>query len=240
MVKKKTVHHRANMADIAGGRAKFYDLLVGIFSNLPDKHFLVKIKGYDLQHFLDTCCDLDSSRFKSGVDCINSYQNVMENKPEEEVLNELSVDRTRILRGTGHENLTPPYEGLYKGGKNFGESLLEIKRFYRKAGLMPEDTVHESPDYICIELDFMKHLCLREQDQWSSDLDVSETIAHEEAFLKRHLGSWVGNFCQQVEKHALTDFYRGFALILDAFITMDMAFLNQLDLEPRPLFMPCA
>jgi TorA maturation chaperone TorD len=36
----------------------------------------------------------------------------------------------------------------------------------------------------------------------------------------------VGDFCEQVQKHALTDLYRGFALILDDFIKRDLEYLQ--------------
>lgn len=222
---------RATMAELAGGRARVYDLLVGVFSHLPDEQFLKGIECHELKHFLDICCDMKSTGFKSGVDCVQAYQTLMKSRPLVETLEELSVDRTGILRGTGFMDMKPPYEGLYKGKENSGDLLLEIKRVYRKAGLMPDDSVTESPDYLCIELDFMKHLCLREENQWASSAHVSETLAHEEAFLRNHLGSWVGDFCEQVNKHALTNFYRGFALILAAFIDMDMTFLKELDVH---------
>ena len=52
--------------------------------------------------------------------------------------------------------------------------------------------------------------------------------ATEETFLTEHLGSWVVEFCRQVERHALTDFYRGFALILEAVISTEMQYLREL------------
>lgn len=216
------------MAEMAHGRAKIYDLLVGVFSNLPDRRFLAKIRGDDLNNVLNTLSDLNSARCRSGIDYIHSYQSAIKTKSDEEILTELSVDRTRILRGTGHPDLKPPYEGLYKEGKDIGESVLEVKRFYRNTGLLPDEAVHESPDYLCIELDFMKHLCLREEDQWSYNGDVNETVAYEEEFLRKHLGSWISEFCCQVEKHALTDFYRGFALILEAVVITDIQYLHDL------------
>ena len=152
----------------------------------------------------------------------------MELRPDEEVIVELSVDRTGILRATGHTNLKPPYEGLYKNDKNIGASALEVKNCYRKAGLLPDETIPEPLDYLCVELDFMKNLCRREQEQWSSAVDATETVANEEKFLREHLGSWVGEFCSQAEKHALTDFYRGFLVILDAVVSIDMEYLRDL------------
>jgi TorA-specific chaperone len=157
---------------------------------------------------------------------LNSYQGSIREDPRER-FTEPSIDRTKILRGTGHEDLKPPYEGLYTRKQSMGDSVLEVRRCYRKAGLMPDETVHESPDYLCVELDFMKQLCLREQNQWPHEGRTKETIAQEEEFLREHLGTWVGDFCRAVGKHGLTDFYKGFALILDAFVSMDREWLGE-------------
>jgi TorA maturation chaperone TorD len=228
MADRRTVKDRAAMAEIAGGRAGLYDMLVGIFGHLPDQQFLGVIRGPDLQCFLENCRELGSSGFKSGLRNISSYQSAVKDRSDEEVLTELSVDRTRILRGTGGREMKPPYEGLYRKRKGLGDSVLEVKRFYRRAGLMPDETVHESPDYLCVELDFMKQLCLREQAQWSSSDSAEETLLQEEEFLRTHLGSWVGDFCRKASEYARTDFYKGFALILDASVGMDMQYLGDM------------
>ena len=219
---------RASRAEMAGARAKIYDLLLGIFSHLPDQQLLRKIRGDDFKNALNALSQLNSARCGSGLDLIDSYQSSIKFRPDEEVLTELSVDRTKILRGTGHTDLKPPYEGLYKAGRDVGQSLLEVKRFYRESGMLPDETVHEPPDYICVELDFMKRICLKEQDLWSSEGDVLKVIAIEEAFLTEHLGSWVGEFCQQVERHALTDFYRGFAVIMEAVVLTEVQYMRRL------------
>jgi TorA maturation chaperone TorD len=224
---RKPVVSGAAGAGIAAGRAAFYDLLVAVFRHLPDRDLLMRIERGDFQEFFARCCELENGRLNSGVDLLNSYQAGIRGKTEGEVLTELSVDRTKMLRGTGHEDLKPPYEGLYMRKKSMGDSVLEVRRSYRKAGLMPDETVHESPDYLCVELDFMKQLCLREQDQWLHDGGIKETIAQEEEFLREHLGTWVGDFCRAVGKHGLTDFYKGFSLILAAFVSMDQEWLGE-------------
>ncbi|MCJ7593718.1 MAG: molecular chaperone TorD family protein [Desulfobacterales bacterium] len=225
---KNNLGDREARADIAGGRASVYDLLVGVFGHLPDEAFLARIEGEGLQSFLDSCSAIKGSGFKPGVDHIYRYRSLMKGRARDEILEELSVDRTGILRGTGHRDLRPPYEGLYKSKKNAGDFLLKIKRSYRKAGLAPDDSTKESPDFLCLELDFMKQLCLRERDEWLSQKETHETVAHQEEFLREHLGSWVGQFCREAAKHARTDFFRGFALILDAFIAKEMSFLRDL------------
>ena len=228
MLGKKPKKDGANMAIIARGRAELYQILVGVFGHLPDKNLVIKIKGGGLRDVLDSYYGLDNLQCQSGAGYIHSYQTSAQKRPDEEILTELSVDRTRILRETGQTGLKPPYEGLYKNDKNIGASVLQVKSFYRKAGLLPDESVHESPDYLCVELDFMKNLCLREQSQWLSYGAASETVAHEENFLKEHLGSWVREYCVEAGKWSSTGFYRGFLVILDAVVGMDMAYLNKL------------
>ncbi|PKN66872.1 MAG: hypothetical protein CVU57_04725 [Deltaproteobacteria bacterium HGW-Deltaproteobacteria-15] len=227
MRRKSVVSGKAG-ADVASGRAAFYEMLVTVFRRLPDPDLLQKIVKGDFPDFLVRFRELDNDRLNSGVRLLTSYQSSLQGRIDEEVLMELSVDRTRIVRGTGHSDLKPPYEGLYKRRKAAGESVLEVIRFYRMAGLLPDMNNQESADFLFVELDFMKQLCLREQEKWLDDGGLRETITHEEKFLEEHLGKWAGDFCREVEKHASTDFYRGFSLILDGFLTVDKKWLTRL------------
>lgn len=225
---KRPLKNKETMAHVAERRADAYGVLVGVFESLPDEDLLIRIKGNGLFELLDSLYEWDRSRFKSGVDHVKAYCAAIGSKPDEGIINELSVDRTRILRGTGNTELQPPYEGAYKGRKNTVTSALQVKKFYRKAGIIPDETVPEPPDYLCVELDFMRQLCLREQEQWLSHDNVKDTILLEEAFLREHLGSWLGEFCSQAQKDALTDFYRGFVVILDSFVAIDKGYLRDL------------
>jgi len=220
------VTNHEDRARIAGGRAGLYDLFAGVFGRLPDEAFLTKIEGKKLQSFLDSCAAVEGRGFKTGVDCILRYRTGMKGRPGHEILEDLSIDRTAILRGTGHEDLRPAYEGLYGSKKNVENGLLKVRRSYRKAGLAPDDAIKESPDFLCLELDFMKQLCLRERHEWLSQKETQATVAHQEEFLGEHLGNWVGEFCRETAKHARTDFFRGFALMLDAFISQETAYLR--------------
>ena len=138
------------------------------------------------------------------------------------------VDRTKILRGTGHKELKPPHEGCYKEDCDIGSAAIKVRSFYRSAGMLPDESIPESPDYLCVELDFMKNLCHKEKEQWLSGEDASETLELEMCFLTEHLGCWMGDFCSVTKKHALTDFYRGFCTILDEVIEMDLEYLKAL------------
>ena len=221
-----------DLHDIASGRAAFYEFLITHFELLPDKELLGKIRDGGLESFLASWREVGERGFRSGLDRFSSYRIFLQGRADDDVLRELSVDRTKILRGTGHADMKPPYEGLYKKGARFGDSLLGMKQFYRRAGLAPDEMISDSADYLCVELDFMRQLCLREEAlrlrEGEAAKTIDKTVSLQEEFLRLHLGDWVGEFCAAVEKHASTDFYRGLALILDAYIRMDGKWLGSL------------
>ncbi len=223
MVKNQT---NAARVEAARYRAKIYDLLLRVFASLPENALIQELRDDSFKDFLDTCYALGNVKIKCGIEHIKSYCSSIESRTSEEILNELSVDRTRLLRGTGDRNLKPPYESLYKTDKNSAGTALAVKNFYRKAGLLPDENICEMLDYLGVELDFMYQLCLREVEQWSSGKDASATLTDEEEFLQEHLGSWVGEYCAQAEKHAWTTFYRGFLAVLDAFISLEIEYLH--------------
>jgi TorA maturation chaperone TorD len=224
----QTGDERAAMAETAGGRAVIYHLFVEFFSRLPDQALLSRILGNDFQTVLDNLDGLQGSRYQNAVNQIRSFISKGRSLASEERLRKLAVDRTRILRGVGTRSLKPPYEGMYTDRKEMGESVLEVKGLYRKAGIVPDETVHETPDYLCIELDFMRQMCLREQEQWSSGADVFETLETEHSFLREHLGTWIHEFCRRAEKEAITGFFRGLLGILDEVIATDMKYLQSI------------
>lgn len=215
MTKQKTIDKR-QWAERAKARAQIYNLLAGFFGHVPDEKFISKIKnsGFEglLESFIGGRKILDDMEFR-GVD---------------NILDEISVDRTRIVRVPENIGLKPPYEGLYKREESFGTAVLKVKRIYRDAGLIPESTVHESPDFLGIELDFMNKMCLREKAQWCTGEEPLETIGIQENFLKVHLISWVKDYCRQAEKQASTDFCRGFITFLERVIASDMKYVQKL------------
>ncbi|MEW6425651.1 MAG: molecular chaperone TorD family protein [Bacillota bacterium] len=216
------------MAKAAGLRAGIYALLAGIFGSLPDKSFVAKIKGQEFRYFLNLFSEINEKKFRAGADCLKSFLSGIEHRRDEDVLSELAVDWTRIARAPVNAELRAPYEGLYKNREAVPSCILEVKNFYRRAGLLPDQSVQESPDFLGIELDFMKQLCLREQAQWlSGDEGAAATVLTEERFIADHLGSWVGDYCLQAGKHAVTGFYRGCLLILEALVEAEKKFLQE-------------
>ena len=47
-------------------------------------------------------------------------------------------------------------------------------------------------------------------------------------FLQEHLTKWISDFSRDIQKYALTEFYRGAAIILKGFIFEDLNLLNEI------------
>ena len=88
------------MAELAGGRASLYGLLVSIFGCLPDEELVRAVKGRHIEEMLDCYTLPENPGFKSGVDRVRAYATAITALPDNEVLNGLCVDRTRLLRAS--------------------------------------------------------------------------------------------------------------------------------------------
>ena len=204
-----------------------YDLLLDVFVCLPGQALVSEIGEGRFDALVLACGEMGGERLREGAGLVASYRSCLSIEGPERVLHELSVDRTSLTGATWDRGLRPPYERLYTTGMDQGGTLLPaVQSFYREAGLLLEDDAGEPPDFLFVELDFVKRLCLREIEVWSSGGDGSATQALELQFLSEHPGRWAGAYCADAEKYARTDFYRGFLAVLDAFIEAEMAYLE--------------
>jgi len=103
-----------------------------------------------------------------------------------------------------------PYESLYNfsmGEKPglWGKATKEVNAFYEAAGLTLDEETSPVPDHLALELLFMHYL-------------IQNGLAEkQEMFLKEHL-LWVNEYCDEVQKHAATPFYKEVAKILREFM----------------------
>jgi hypothetical protein len=204
-----------------------YDLLLDVFVCLPGHALVTEIRDGRFDALVSACGELGGQRLRDGAGLVASYRSRLSIEGPERVLHELSVDRTSLVRATWGRGLRPPYERLYASGPDEGATVLSaVQSFYRRGGLSLEDDAGEPSDFLFVELDFIKRLCLREIEVWSSGGDGGTTRELELQFLREHPGRWTGAYCADAEKYARTDFYRGFLAVLDTFIEAEMAYLE--------------
>jgi TorA maturation chaperone TorD len=216
------------IAAITESRLKTYGFFQTYFISIPDIDLVREIATEKFVHFLDACCGTGNINFKRGCACIKTYCSDIESRNPDDVLNELSVDRTRLLRGTYDKKLKPPYESLYIPCFSAGDVITSLTVDYRKAGILPDEDTGEMPDYIGIELDFMCQLCIREMNKWLNDGNTVDILNLELDFLVNHSGRWLPDYCSQAGSEAATDFYRGVLIFLDAFIDTEIKYLEEI------------
>jgi TorA maturation chaperone TorD len=112
-----------------------------------------------------------------------------------------------------------PHESLhsYPLGETpglWGRATYEVQESYRSAGLMIDEESEIIPDHLGAELLFMSYLI-------GNDL-----AAQQRKFMDDHLFRWVPEFCDEIEKHAATTFYREVAILLKEFVVSDHAELS--------------
>jgi len=210
---------------VAEARRQVYDLLGGLYLELPNSEMIQSMFGAQFVRRLSSVVShFEGDEINKGLTLIASFIATFEEQPAEEVLKRISIDRARLLRGVSEQHSPPPpYESMYRNGRLYGESSIEVSQTYSRLGVSLPKIWTEPPDYIGIELDFMRLMCQGEMEAWQADrLDKALEWLHEgENLLKQHISQWIPNFCEEMYKKAELDFYRGVALLTSGFIAYD-------------------
>ncbi len=101
---------------------------------------------------------------------------------------------------------------------------------------MPEGWT-ESPDYLGVEIDFMRLLCQGEEEAWLNNQPEKalKLLRASGDFLRDHLLKWAPSFFEKMVELAGLDFYRGLARLTSGFLKVDLRLVEeQLETVSRP------
>ncbi len=192
------------LASEASARSNIYGLLAIIFFNEPDSVLIRKIRDH---HFLMTLSSLD----------VNLDEDFL-NKPESILLEELSLEYTKLFIGPDkHIN---PSESVHVDKSLLGESAVKVKRFIEVCGFSYKHNYTGLDDHISVELEFLKEITKEESKAWSNknESKAKECKELELKFINEHLSKWINGFCDKVISNAELAFYREFAKFTKSFI----------------------
>lgn len=165
-----------------------------------------------------------------GFKLLKKY--VEEDAPKiKNLLEELQVEHTALFV-MGKFTKGRPYESFYldKDKRIGGRVSLEVDRFYKSAGVSFTEAQDEIADYIAIELEFMYHMCKREEEAWREG-DREHAIGYlkfQRDFLTGHLGKWVDPFVEDTLEDAKSDFFRAACYLLQDFMEIEKAEIHGL------------
>jgi TorA maturation chaperone TorD len=110
------------------------------------------------------------------------------------------------------------------------EATTAVLDFYEQGGLDVSEDIHELPDHIAVELEFLYALIFaRNQAQVGGSTEELETAdALHRRFAAEHLGVWIGPFATAVSAGAASAFYKELADLTARFVRMeaDLQHLN--------------
>ena len=69
----------------------------------------------------------------------------------------------------------------------------------------------------------MHYLCAKEAEAWRADKDdeAMSRLGQQRSFMADHVLPWIPGYCDQMEKEAALDFYRGIARVVKGFLAAD-------------------
>ncbi len=132
---------------------------------------------------------------------------------------QLAVDYARVFLSAGvAQGLAAfPYESVYTSRQRLmmQEAGSSAAAVYAEAGLKPKGSAFTtSGDHIGLEMEYM------------AELIANNDAKGQRAFFNAHLARWYKPFCQDVQKYAETDFYKGLAKLTACFLATEEARRN--------------
>jgi TorA maturation chaperone TorD len=222
MARKKDELKLKDFIELSGSRAQtylfiaslfYYDSLPTIRKNIRNKSILKGIspsgKGFKtLKKFVEE----DAPKIKN-------------------LLEALEVEHTALFV-MGKLTKGRPFESFYldKDRKIGARVTINVDKFYKSAGVKFTDAQDELSDYIAIELEFMFHMCSREEEAWK-DRDKEHAIGYlkfQRDFLKDHLGKWIKQFTDDTVGETKLDFFKAACYLLVDFIEIEKADITDL------------
>lgn len=217
--------------DLAVHRSNLYGLLSSVYIQIPDGKTLTTDwkPAYKLLRFPIKGGEEFQKEIENGLSLVKGYVSRKDLHLEKSLI-DLSKDWTRLFRGVDIKGPLPPYESVYRTGRLQEKPSQEIHRLLVKRGIRIPEQWHQPPDYIGVELDFMRLLCIREQEAWEKRrLDpVHEVLGEENSFLENHLSLWISNFCEKMIEQAREDFFKGIARLTTGLVGYDQVWIHHL------------
>lgn len=143
------------------------------------------------------------------------------------------VEYTRFA---GVPLLCPHYEADLIGGDSFRavHIVSDVAAFYAAFGVQVSAVAHERPDYIGVELDFMRLLASKETYAAARGdrRHVRLCRTAQARFFEEHLGRWAPMFAENLGRVVDSLFYQAAADLLLQFVAAETTYLA---VTPRPI-----
>ncbi len=161
-----------------------------------------------------TCCLREiNDRFALGFE--GQIRELEQWLTENDRLHALRLEHSRLFVGP-FSLPAPPYESCYRENRVMGDCTMDVKRYYRLAGLEVSAEFKDAPDHVVLETDFLSKLYEAENDALErEDLVEAERLRGlRDGFIREHAGLWLSSFALAVKNSASLPYYALLSAIL--------------------------
>jgi len=146
-------------------------------------------------------------------------------------LQALLVDYTRLFLGSAQPALAARYGSVWLAGEGalMQDSTMAVLDLYQQGGFDVDESIHDLPDHVAIELEFLYVLIFRQHDALRTGNQEESRSAKslEQRLVTEHLGKWIGPFAQAVKSGAETPFYRLLVELTERFVRLQATLQNE-------------
>jgi len=139
-------------------------------------------------------------------------------------LQTLLVDYTALFIGPSQPRAMP-YASFWltDDASMRHEATAAVLDFYAQGGFEVSEELHELPDHVAVELEFLYLLTFAENQPQpgASQDELRVASALRQRFVADHLGAWIGSFAAAIRAGAGTEFYRELADFTERFVRME-------------------
>jgi TorA maturation chaperone TorD len=208
-------------------------LLLGVLGkaiqSYPDKEWLQTL--IDEEVFSESPLESKGQDIEAGLSHLQSWSHQNRGGISDEQFTDLQMDYTRLFAGVS-KTIAPLWESVYFNEERliFQEQTIQVRQWYRRFGVEPENLHNEPDDHIGLELSFLAYLAklgLQALDE-NDEVKFEQTLQAQRQFISEHPLRWVPIWCRSVKEHAKTDFYKGLALLTYGAL---LAMAEQLQIE---------
>ncbi len=220
---------RAELAALAPARKLVYAFLRSAFAEPPRNETLAALRCGD---HLETMGGMLSDRTLAAL---REYARSAPGVPE--LQQQARQEFMNLFKVPGGQYVTP-YESVFRdahdvGGQKIkgllmGQSAIDVQKWYRLAAVEISDDYKDLPDHICLEMDYLAHLCAKEQE-FAANHDhakLMRTWEMQRDFLAGHVVRWIGALRDKIHEKSQHPYFRAVADMAVEFVSSDLATLE--------------
>jgi TorA maturation chaperone TorD len=220
----------ARLADICARRAAVYQALVLGFRE-PSEPYLAALAGGELVEGLREAVAWlgpDAVTYEPALTALEHARGQAAKLGVAAALRDLAVEHARLFTGPGHPAVMC-YASQYldgdgrASGRLNGAGAAAAPAAQQRPGVTTAPQPRELPDYMATELEFLFHLCRREEDAWvRGDGDVALGLRRAlDRFLGEHASRWLPEFAAAVSAATAVELYPALADLLVAHLSAE-------------------